>query len=200
MYKLSPSNFKKYIKGKPDKDYIQDVPIEFRDYKDLFDRRVAESLPNSLLAYRANGNLGINFKPRLKIPFRKPYPIGERKLVVVRKYIDNLIKKGVIRESKSLYSSLVLLIKKGDGGIRVYIDYRAVNTITVKNRYPLLYIRETLLRIGKAKIFIVLDIVTAFNRLRIREGDKQKTTFTSRYGTYEYLVILFGLTNAPSQF
>ncbi|SMR52326.1 unnamed protein product [Zymoseptoria tritici ST99CH_3D1] len=172
MCKLTPTNFEKYIKGKLDKDYTQDVPKEFDNYKHLFDRRAAESLPNLLLPYRANSNLPIDFELGSKIPFKKPYLIGEKELAIVRKHIDNLIKKGVIRESKSPCSLPVLLIKKGDGRIRVCINYRAVNAITVKNRYPLPHIRETLLRIGRAKIFTVLDIVAAFNRLRIREGDE----------------------------
>ncbi|SMR61471.1 unnamed protein product [Zymoseptoria tritici ST99CH_3D1] len=198
MCRLAPEDFEKYIKGKPDKDYTQDVPEEFSAFKHLFNRKAAESLPNSLPAHRADSDLAIDFKPGSKIPFRKPYLIGERELAVVRKHIDDLLKKGVIRESKSPCSSPVLLIKKGDGRIRVYINYRAVNAITVKNRYPLPHIRETLLRIGKAKIFTVLNIVATFNRLRIREGDKWKTAFTSRYGTYEYIVVPFRLANAPS--
>ena len=85
-------------------------------------------------------------------------------------------------------ASPVLLVKKPGGGLRVCVDYRAVNAIT-KNRSPIPQIRETLARIGRAKYFSTLDVIAAFNQLRIKEGDEWKTAFTTRYGTYEYMVV-----------
>ena len=116
--------------------------------------------------------LGPETVKNAKIPFKRPYAILYEELAIVKKYIDELKSKGVIRKSTSKYISLVLLVRKPGGRIRVYINYRVVNAIIVKNRYPLLYIRETLVRIYRAKIFSVLDIIIAFNRLYIREGDE----------------------------
>jgi len=91
-------------------------------------------------------------------------------------------------------------MKKPSGGLRFYVDYRGLNTITVKNRYPLLLISETLNRLSRAKVFTKLDIISAFNRLRIREGDEELTAFRTRFGLFEYLVILFRLYNNPASF
>lgn len=80
--------------------------------------------------------------------------------------------KGFIRRSDSLASSLVLFVKKPSGGLRFYVDYRGLNVVTVKNRYPLLLIKETLERVSRAKIFTKLDIIAAFNKLRIAKGEE----------------------------
>jgi hypothetical protein len=80
------------------------------------------------------------------------------------------------------------------------VDYRALNQASVKNRYPLPLISEILERVGKAKIFTKLDLRGAYNLIRIKEGDEFKTAFRTRYGQFEYLVIPFGLTNAPATF
>lgn len=134
------------------------------------------------------------------MPFKRPYPIGLRELEVVKLEITKLKGKSYIRESTSQITSPIIVIPKLGGGLRVYIDYRDVNAITIKNRYPIPQIRETLASFSKAKLFTVLDIIAAFNMLRIKEGDKQKTVFTTRYGTYEYLVVPFRLYNTPSVF
>ena len=80
------------------------------------------------------------------------------------------------------------------------MDYRGLNTVTVKNRYPLPLISETLNRLSRVKIFTKLDIISAFNRLRIREGDEPLTVFKTRFGLFKYLVIPFGLYNSPALF
>ena len=94
----------------------------------------------------------------------------------------------------------MLFVKKPGGGLRFYVDYRSLNAVTVKNRYPLPLILETLNRLSRAKIFTKLDIISAFNRLRIREGDESLTVFRTRFGLFEYLVIPFGLYNGPASF
>ena len=86
------------------------------------------------------------------------------------------------------------------GSFRFCVDYYSLNTVTVKNRYPLPLILETLNRLSRAKIFTKLDIISAFNRLRIREGDESLTAFRTRFGLFEYLIIPFGLYNRPASF
>lgn len=161
----------------------------------MFDKASVESMLGSLLEHREDRDLSIDFKQDAKILQTRLRLAGTEELAVIRKFIEDSKAKGRIRESKSECVLPVLLVKKLGSSIRVYVDYRAVNEITIKNRYPLPYIRETIVRISQAKFFTVLDIITAFNRLRIKKGNKQKTAFTTRYGTYEYLVILFGLSN-----
>jgi len=94
----------------------------------------------------------------------------------------------------------VLFIKKLGGRLRFYVDYRGLNAITIKNRYLLPLIRKTLDQLGRAKFYTKIDIITAFNKLQIIEGEEWKTAFCIRYSLFEYLVIPFGLYNAPSSF
>ena len=93
-----------------------------------------------------------------------------------------------------------MLAAKLGGGVRVCQDYRGLNNITIKNRYPLPLVRETLDALSKAKYYTKLDIIAAFNKLRIAEGDEWKTAFIIRFGLFETLVTPFGLCNAPSSF
>ena len=93
-----------------------------------------------------------------------------------------------------------MFVKKPGGGLRFCVDYRGLNAITIKNRYPLPLITETLNRLSRAKIFTKLDIISAFNRLRIKEGDEELTAFRTRFGLFESLVLPFGLCNGPASF
>ena len=94
----------------------------------------------------------------------------------------------------------MLFIKKPGGSLRFCVDYYSLNAVTVKNRYPLSLILETLNRLSRAKIFTKLDITSAFNRLRFRKGDESLTVFRIRFGLFEYLVIPFSLYNGPASF
>jgi len=126
--------------------------------------------------------------------------MSREELLVLKKYLDEITAKGFIRPSNSSAAVLVLFVRKPGGGIRFCVDYRGLNAVTVKNKYLLPLIKETLERIGKAKIFTKLNIIAAFNKLRIAMGDKWITAFATRFGLFEYLVMLFGLCNAPASF
>jgi len=93
-----------------------------------------------------------------------------------------------------------MFVKKKDGKLRLCAEYRALNEVTKKDRHPLLRISEALDRLGGAKYFTKLDILDANHNIRIREGGEWKTTFSTKLGTYEYLVMPFGLCNAPAAF
>ena len=118
----------------------------------------------------------------------------------MREYLDTALKKGWIRVSKSPSAIPILFVLKKDGGNRLYVDYRGLNKVTIKNRYPLPLISELLDRLGYAKVFSKLDLRDAYYRLRIKEGDEWKTAFKTRYGLFEYMVMPFGLANAPATF
>ena len=111
-----------------------------------------------------------------------------------------MLSKGFIRPSSSSTGAPVLFAKKKDGGLRLCFDYRRLNAVTRKNRYPVPPMSHLLVVFSGAKYFSKIDLRGAYNLLRIKEGDEYLTTFRTRYGSFEYLVMPFGLTNAPSSF
>ncbi|UTT89148.1 hypothetical protein NDA17_005448 [Ustilago hordei] len=128
------------------------------------------------------------------------YLKGPKEMSELRRYLDENLEKGFIRPSKSLARSPVLFIPKKDGGLRLCVDYRGLNEITVKNRAPLPLIKEQLFLLRKARIYTKLDLRAAYNLIRIAKGDEWKTAFGTQLGLYEYLVMPFGLANAPAHF
>ena len=118
-------------------------------------------------------------------PAKRAYGISREQAKVVKEYIDEMLGKGFIKLSTSPYTTPVLIVKKPDGGLRVYINYRALNTLTIKNRNTLPLIRETLIKLYIAKLYSKFDIIAAFNEIRIKEGYEQKIAFLTRYGLYE---------------
>ena len=114
------------------------------------------------------------------------------------KWIEENLSKGFIRASSSSCASPILLVKKKDGSLRLCVDYRAFNDITIKDRYPLPRIEETLNQIREARYFTRLDLQSAYNLIRIKNCDEWKTAFRACYGLFEFLVMPFGLTNAPA--
>ncbi|KAI0999593.1 hypothetical protein K3495_g8606 [Podosphaera aphanis] len=126
--------------------------------------------------------------------------MSQEELSTLRKWLQENLDKGFIRPSSSPGASPILFVKKSDRRLRLCTDYRALNAVTVKNRYPLPLVSETLDRLSKAKYFTKIDVIAAFNRIRIAKGDEWKTAFCTRYGLFESLVMTFGLTNAPSTF
>ncbi|KAJ1574144.1 hypothetical protein NDA12_005382 [Ustilago hordei] len=128
------------------------------------------------------------------------YLKGPKEMSKLRRYLDENLEKGFIRPSKSLARSPVLFIPKKDGGLRLCVDYRGLNEITVKNRAPLPLIEEQLFLLRKARIYTKLDLRAAYNLIQIAKGDEWKTAFGTQLGLYEYLVMPFGLANAPAHF
>ena len=121
-------------------------------------------------------------------------------LETLKAYIETNLANGFIRPSKSPAGAPILFDRKSNGSLRLCVDYRGLNNLTIKNRYPLPLIGESLDRLGRAKRFTQLDLTSAYHRMRIREGDEWKTTFRTRYGHFEYQVMPFGLTNTPASF
>ena len=118
----------------------------------------------------------------------------------MKEYVDEILEKEYIRLSTSSYIASVLIIKKPDKELRIYIDYRALNALIIKNRNVFSLIRETITKLYAIKIFIKFDIITIFNEIRIKEDNEEKTIFLTRYKLFEYIIIFFKLYNASSIF
>ncbi|KAG0154371.1 hypothetical protein PDIDSM_1751 [Penicillium digitatum] len=131
------------------------------------------------------------------LPFGPLYPMSRNELEVLKDWIEDNLRKGFIRPSSSPAASPVLFVKKPGGGLRFCVDYRALNAITVKDRYPLPLTKETLNNLKGMKFFTKIDIISAFNNLRIAKGQEYLTAFRTRLGLFESLVMPFGLTGAP---
>ena len=115
-------------------------------------------------------------------------------------FVKSQLKKGYIRPSKSLQTSLVLFVPKKDGKRRMVQDYRYVNKGTIKNSYPLPLISELIDSMGTKKVFTKIDLRWGYNNVQIKEEDKWKAAFTTYLGSFEPTVMYFGLTNSPATF
>jgi len=116
------------------------------------------------------------------------------------KHVQDLLEKGLIKPNVSPWGVPVLFIKKKDGTLRLCIEYRMLNKVTIKNRYPLPKIDDLFDQLKDVAIFSKIDLRSGYHQLRIKESDTYKTTFKTRYEHYEFVVLSFELTNAPATF
>jgi len=132
--------------------------------------------------------------------FRSPYKMAPVEQVELKKQIDELLAKGFIRPSVFPWAAPVIFVEKKDGTKRLCVDYRGLNQVTIKNKYPLPHIDALFDQLKGAKVFSKIHLQSGYHQLRIKEEDIEKTAFSTRYGHYEYVVMSFGLTNAPAVF
>ena len=126
------------------------------------------------------------------------FRLAPAELKELKEQLQELLDKGFIRPSTSPWGAPVLFVKKKDGTLRLCIDYKELNKVTVKNKYPLPRIDDLFDQLQGAQYFSKIDLRSGYHQLRIREADVSKMTFRTRYGHYKFLVMSFGLTNAPA--
>ena len=166
-----------------------------QEFKDIFPEELPPELPP-----KRDIDHRIKLETGSTPPWRPIYRMSPLELDAMRKELDKLLKNGSIEPSLSPFGAPVIFIKKKDGDLRMCIDYRALNKITIKNRFPIPLIDDLLDRLYGAKVFTKIDLRSGYNQVRIHEDDIEKTAFHTRYGHYQYKVMPFGLTNAPATF
>jgi hypothetical protein len=139
-------------------------------------------------------------KPSTTPIYKTPYRMATPELVELKEHIKELLEKEIVHPSSSPWGAYVIFVPKKDGTQRLCVDYRALNEVTVRNKYPLPRIDDLFDQLCGACVFSKIDLRSGYHQLKIRECDISKTAFVSRYGLYEYMVMSFGLTNAPAYF
>jgi len=143
----------------------------------------------------------IDLKDGEKPPWGPIYPLSEVELATLREWLSDMLRTGKIRRSSSPAGAPILFVPKPHGrGLRLCVDYRGINRVTIPNRYPLPLMDELQDRTQGAQWFTKIDLKNGYHLIRMRDGDEWKTAFRTRYGLYEFLVMPFGLTNAPATF
>ena len=181
------------IKDKPDIKII--IPEVLKEFADLANEDKTYELSD-----HGSDDHAINLKLDKKSPYGFIYSLSENELKVLRAYLDKHLKNEFIRLFTFSVGAFILFVKKKNETLKLCVNYRDLNLLTIKNRYFLSLIDESLDRLSKTRIYTSLDIIAAYNRLRIRENDEWKTAFRTRYEHFEYIVLLFGLTNASATF
>jgi hypothetical protein len=142
----------------------------------------------------------IELIPSIALISKRAYRVSGPKLVELKKQIDELLEKGYIRPSTSPWATPVLFVENKDGTKRMCIDYRSLNKVTVRNKYPMLRIEDLFDQLRGVGVFSKIDLWSGYHQLKIWPSDIPKTTFITKYGLYEFTVMSFGLTNAPAYF
>nr|AAN16328.1 putative polyprotein [Oryza sativa Japonica Group]AAP52669.1 retrotransposon protein, putative, Ty3-gypsy subclass [Oryza sativa Japonica Group] len=172
---------------------LEEIPI-VREYSDVFPDDLPGMPPKRDIEFR------IDLVPGTTPIHKRPYRMAANELAEVKRQVDDLLQKGYIRPSSSPWGAPVIFVEKKDHTQRMCVDYRALNDVTIKNKYPLPRIDDLFDQLKGATVFSKIDLRSGYHQLRIKEEDIPKTAFTTRYGLFECIVMSFGLTNAPAFF
>ncbi|KAK3518141.1 hypothetical protein QTP70_033236 [Hemibagrus guttatus] len=171
------------------------LPHPYADFKEVFSEEGAARLPSHQV-----WDCAIDLLPNTSLPKGRIYPLSLPESKAMEDYIEAALAAGHIRPSTSLVAAGFFFVGKKDEGLRPCIDYRGLNTITVRYPYPLPLVPAVLEQLRGARVFTKLDLRSAYNLVHFHKGDEWKTAFHTTHGHYEYRVMPFGLTNAPAVF
>ena len=171
-----------YVSAVTETDDIARVPVQFRPFLDIMGKEAADALPK----HRSYDH-EIRLKEGETAPWGPIYPLSEVELETLQEWLKDMLRTGKIRRSTSSVSSPILFVPKPHGrGLRLCVDYRGLNRVTIANRYPLPLMSELQDRIRGAQFFTKIDLKNGYHLVRIKEGDEWKTAFRTRYGLYEF--------------
>jgi hypothetical protein len=174
----------------------QKIPAEFHDILNVFSKMKSDKLPDHIPQFDHHIHLEEGTHP----PLGPIYNTSEAEAEALREFLKENLDRGFIRQSQSDCGAPVLFIKKKDGSLRLCVDWRGLNKITKKDRYPIPLIPNLLDRLRDSEIYTKIDLRGAYNLVCIAPGDKWKTTFHTRYSSFDFMVMHFSLTNAPTTF
>ena len=172
---------------------LEDIPV-VREFPDVFPDDLPGLPPDREIDFQ------IELAPGTEPISRAPYRMAPAELKELKVQMEEMVNKGFVRPSTSPWGAPVLFVKKKDGSMRLYIDYRELNKVTIRNQYPLPRIDDLFDQLQGAKVFSKIDLRSGYHQLRVHDDDVPKTAFRTRYGHFEFLVMPFGLTNAPAAF
>ncbi|GJW76864.1 putative reverse transcriptase domain-containing protein [Tanacetum coccineum] len=174
------------------------IPINDETYPRNIPKVFPEDLPGLPPAHQIE--FQIDLIPEATLVARAPYRLAPSEMQELSNQLQELANRGFIRPSTSPWGAPVLFIKKKDGSFRMFVDYRELNKLTVKNRYPLPRIDDLFDQLQGLSVYSKIDLRLGYHQLRVRDEDIPKTAFRTRYGHYEFQVMPFGFTNAPAVF
>jgi hypothetical protein len=172
---------------------VERIPV-VRDYPDVFPDELPGMPPDRDIEF------AMELQPGTAPIFKRSYRMPPTELAELKKQLQELLDKGFIRPSTSPWGCPALFVKKKDESLRMCVDYRPLNAVTIKNKYPLPRIDVLFDQLVGAKLFSKIDLRSGYHQIKIRASDIPKTAFSTRYGLYEFLVMSFGLINAPAYF
>ena len=172
---------------------LEDIHV-VREFSDVFPDDLPGMPPERAIEFK------IELQPGTAPISKAPYKMSREELAELKIQLKDLLDKGFIRPSSSPWGCPALFVSKKDKGLRLCVDYRPLNAVTIKNKYPLPRIDILFDQLTGARVFSKIDLRSGYHQIKIRDEDIPKTAFSTRYGLYEYLVMSFGLTNAPAHF
>ena len=193
LRKSYPGYLAYVVEVREDDVRLEDIPV-VREFPDVFPNDLPRLPPDRDI------NFQIELAPGTEPILRASYRMALAELKELKVQIEEMVNKGFVRPSTSPWGASVLFVKKKDGSMRICIDYRELNKVTIRNQYPLPRMDDLFGQLQGAKVFSKIDLRSSYHHLRVHDEDVSKTAFRTRYGHFEFLVMPFGLTNATAAF